>query len=119
MSIIHFQKEYRKANTNNGTVAQNILPLSKVTVGDYTYGGIHFVTFDNDDEYLYIGKCCSIAENVTFVGGGEHAYRKAFLYPLYTHVFKKQSLGPTPTKGPIVVEDDVLDWIRISNLVRL
>ncbi len=109
IKLIQFQKEYRKANSNNGTVALNIFPLDKVDVGDYSYGGIKYLTFGNDQEHLSIGNFCSIAEDVCFLAGGEHNYKRAFLFPVYSHVFGNVPFEPTPTKGPIVVEDDV--WI--------
>ena len=113
--LIQFQKEYRNANKNNGTIALNVFPLNKISVGNHTYGGISFLTFDNNDEHLYIGNCCSIAEGVCFIGGGEHNYKRMFLFPVYSHVFGNTSFEPTPTKGPIYIEDDV--WIGYGAII--
>ena len=115
IKLIQFQKEYRNANMNNGTIALNIFPLSKISVGNYTYGGIRYLTFDNENEHLYIGNCCSIAEDVCFIAGGEHNYKRAFLFPVYSHVFGKTPFETTPTKGPIIIEDDV--WIGFGSIV--
>ena len=86
--FLEFQKDYRSANTHNGTTAVNIFPLDKITVGNYTYGGIHFLTFDNKEEHLTIGNCCSIAEGVCFIGGGRTQLQKgAFIPYLFSYVW--------------------------------
>lgn len=115
IKLIQFQKEYRSVNAHNGTTALNLFPLDKINVGNYTYGGIHFLTFDNKEEHLTIGNCCSIAEGVCFIGGGEHNYNRALLFPVYSHMFGHSPFEPTPTKGPIIVEDDV--WIGYGSII--
>lgn len=109
LNLISFRRKWRDLNKNNGTVAINVFPVEKVSVGNATYGGLKVLAFGNPDESLSIGSYCSIAESVTFVLGGEHGYRTLSTFPLWTHVLGHESNGYTPTKGPITVEDDV--WI--------
>lgn len=78
-------------------------------------GGVKVLAYDNEIESLIIGNYVSIAGNVTFLLGGEHNYRMASTFPFYTHIFGESSLGPTLSKGPIQVKDDV--WIGYGTLV--
>ena len=109
LSLICFRKEWRALNSHNGTSAVNMFPVEKVSVGNATYGGLKVLAFDNPAEKLSIGSYCSIAESVTFLLGGEHGYQTLSTFPVWSHVLGYGSNGVTPSKGPIIVEDDV--WI--------
>ncbi len=80
-----------------------------ITVGDFTYG-IPIIKAWDDKTSLKIGKFCSIAENVTFMLGGEHrtdfvtTYPFSALMPSASHI-----KGHPATKGDITVGNDV--WI--------
>ena len=80
-----------------------------IKVGDFTYG-VPVIKSWNDETHLTIGKFCSIAENVTFMLGGEHktnwvtTYPFNALMPSFSHI-----KGHPATKGDIVVGNDV--WI--------
>jgi len=115
LDLICFRKQWRSLNGHNGTVAVNKFPPEKVSVGNATYGGLKVLYFDNPDEMLQIGNYCSIADSVTFLLGGEHGYRTLSTFPLWTHVLGYKSNGVTPSKGPIIVEDDV--WIGCGSTI--
>ena len=87
-------------------------PLDKVHVGNYTYGSLHVTQYSQYDGQLYIGHFCSIAPEVRFLLGGEHDYRNPSSFP-----FKYWFTGETeaPSKGDIIVEDDV--WIGTRSLI--
>lgn len=115
LHLILFRKQWRSLNPHNGTVAINEFPAEKVTVGNATYGGLKVLAFGNPEEALRIGNYCSIADSVTFLLGGEHGYHTISTFPLWSHVLGYASNGYTPTKGPIIVEDDV--WIGCGALI--
>jgi len=77
-------------------------------VGRYTYGRPTFVRF-RSSERAQIGAFCSIADNVTFILGGNHFSERVTTYPLNL-VFETQPLPwHESSKGRIVVGNDV--WI--------
>lgn len=95
-----------KNKHNFTSVKGNYFPLDKVTVGKGTYGYVHAVSFGSEAEKLQIGCYCSIADEVTFLLGGEHLTDSISTYP-----FREKILGQgvARCRGPIIVEDDV--WI--------
>ncbi len=102
------KREWRKQNGHNFTTIVNLFPFEKVKVGKYSYGPLKVFTYGNPAEQLQIGSFCSIANDVTFIVGGEHDYKTLSTYPF------KMMLGTgypyeATTKGPIIIEDDV--WI--------
>jgi acetyltransferase-like isoleucine patch superfamily enzyme len=98
---------WRECNKHNFTIAGNVFPLNKVSVGNYTYGTLNVHHFDNDDEQLIIGSFCSIAGDVVFLLGGEHKYSRISTFPIKKYVLNAKE--NTITKGPIRVGNDV--WI--------
>lgn len=108
VDLVSFQKMWRLRNSHNGTTVKNKFNIDCVTVGNGTYGEINYIGFGNPDEKLIIGNYCSIAGNVTFLGGGEHPINLITTFP-YAHHILGEDQGVTPTKGKIVIEDDV--WI--------
>ena len=105
--VAKHKSKWRKKNQHNLTEACNIFPIEKVTVGEHTYGDITFYYFGGEHEYLRIGSYCSIAGNVKFLGGGEHAVNQLFTFPIKRHIYKEDA--GEDTKGGIEVGDDV--WI--------
>lgn len=100
-------KLWRRRNPHNfTTLAGDNFPLDKVTVGKLTYGSIHAISYGGNSEFLKIGNCCSIADEVTFLLGGGHRLDCVSTFP-----FRGKLVGDVEamTKGPIVFEDDV--WI--------
>jgi acetyltransferase-like isoleucine patch superfamily enzyme len=99
--------KWKKKNPHNFTGLARKFDIDKVTVGKYTYGSLHVQTFDNVNEKLVIGSYCSIADDVSFLLGGEHFYDGFSTYP-FRKFFRKGNEN-TGSKGPIIVGDDV--WI--------
>jgi len=99
--------KWKQKNYHNFTGLARKFDIDKVTVGKYTYGSLHVQTFDNENEKLVIGSYCSIADDVSFLLGGEH-----FITGFSTYPFRK-FIGDgneyTRSKGPIIIGDDV--WI--------
>lgn len=109
--------KWRNENRHNYTHCANLIteplfPLSKVRVGNYTYGFLRVIPYSVYDANLYIGNFCSIASGVCFLLGGEHDYHYLSTYP-----FKAMLLGQDEamSKGDIIVEDDV--WIGHSSII--
>ena len=91
---------------HNHTGAVNCFDMEKVSVGNYTYGGIDVLDFGTSSK-LKIGHFCSIAPNVFFCLGADHMIDTISSYP-----FKVKVLGETNeaiSKGDIEIEDDV--WL--------
>lgn len=108
-----FRQKFRVSNQYNEIIPQNIFPMEKVKVGQYSYGYLNFMTWGDDRERLIIGNFVSIASNVVFIGGGNHNMNSFSTFP-----FKVKFLNyefEARTKGPIIVKDDV--WIGTNVLV--
>ena len=114
------KKRQRDNNLHNFThlskeVLRYSIPFDEiVNVGKGTYGEINFRYFYNCKEKLLIGNYCSIAEGVEFLLGGEHPYKTMSTYPFH-YYYNTGIKHITPTKGPIVVKDDV--WIGQNSLI--
>lgn len=102
-----FRRKWSKRNPNNETIPNTIFDMNTVDVGDYSYGELNIVSFDNKTN-LHIGKYVSIAQNVTFLLDVEHHTDHLMTYPFKAKIL----LDPQPetfSKGDIVIDDDV--WI--------
>lgn len=102
-----FRRKWSKRNPNNETIPNTIFDMNTVDVGDYSYGELNIVSFDNKTN-LHIGKYVSIAQNVTFLLDVEHHTDHLMTYPFKAKIL----LYPQPetfSKGDIVIDDDV--WI--------
>ena len=87
--------------------------FSKVQVGNGSYGRLNVHAWGRPEERLTIGHYVSIAEDVHFLLGGNHAHHHLSTYP-----FKVTMLGhpnESHTKGPITVQDDV--WIGYGAMI--
>lgn len=108
-----FKEEWRKGNQHNETIPNSFFPINRVSVGKYTYGELNVYGFNDNDACLTIGNMCSIAGNVRFLLGGEHALHYATTYPYeYKILGKIDGSTGKDTRGDIIVEDDV--WIGDS-----
>ncbi len=80
-----------------------------IHVGDFTYGKPNVLSW-GEGASLYIGKFCSIAENVTILLGGNHRTDWVTTYPfnalMNAYSFIK---GHPATKGDVRIGNDV--WI--------
>lgn len=104
-----FQRQWRKQNMHNQTVACSVFPLNIVTVGNGTYGELHVMSFYPAKERLIIGNYVSMAPNIHFILGGNHQVHTLFTYPILSRIEGKHCQEDAYTKGAIVVEDEV--WI--------
>ncbi len=88
----------------------------RVSVGCYTYGNPRLLLW-TDRERIQIGKYCSIAENVTILGGGEHRTDWVTTFPLSIAFGLAQAWqdGIPATKGPTVIGNDV--WIGYGAMI--
>ncbi len=110
LKIPFIKIKYRRANKHNGTKLKKFtrsFTLNKVNVGRYSYGHINIMTYGNNNEQLKIGSFCSIANEVYFITGGNHAYQCFTSFPFRSMIMKNHC--DDLTNGPIIVEDDV--WI--------
>lgn len=106
IAILDFNKNWRKKNKHNATAPINKFPISCVSVGKETYGGLYVLSFDKQHR-LTIGSYCSIAPNVVFLLSADHYSNHISSFP-----FKVKILGEAVegvSKGDIIVDDDV--WI--------
>lgn len=115
-----WKDNWRKNNAHNHTTISQInLPGTKdineiVKVGNGTYGYIDLSWFWNENEFLKIGNYCSIAGGVKFLTGGNHYLNRLSSYP-FAFYFEMDQKYVTPTKGPIIIEDDV--WIGVDSII--
>jgi acetyltransferase-like isoleucine patch superfamily enzyme len=84
--------------------------LVPMTVGRHTYGNPRVKAYYSAKEAkISIGAFCSIADEVTFLLGGNHDYRRWTTYPMNL-LFEDSSLPwHESTKGGITIGNDV--WI--------
>ena len=82
--------------------------MTRFNIGEGTYGVPNIQEYSHGCS-LTIGRYCSIAPEVTFVLGGEHANRWVTTYPFYAWPELNHLPAPSHSKGNIVVGNDV--WI--------
>lgn len=84
----------------------------KYIIGEFTYGKPK-ILFENNDSNLYIGKYCSIAQNVSIFLGGNHRTDWITTYPFndLPNYFPIAAgiKGHPATKGNVIIGNDV--WI--------
>ncbi|MBE6004396.1 MAG: CatB-related O-acetyltransferase [Lachnospiraceae bacterium] len=101
-----FNKKWRSKNGHNETYAGDLFNDSLVEIGNYTYGLLNVLTFD-DKSKLKIGNYCSIAPQVCFIVSADHSTNKISTFPFRVKVLHESFEGIS--KGDIIVDDDV--WI--------
>lgn len=102
-------REWHRRNKHNHCEIQNYFNIDNVKIGNFTYGMINAHIYENEEEKLQIGSFCSIAENVHFVFA-EHNYKRFSTFPFDEFVLNGKENNPT--KGAIIIEDDV--WIGMN-----
>ena len=115
MEFHRFQKEWRKKNPHNRTVAGSVFPLEIVSVGKHSYGMLNVYSYYPQQEQLSIGNFVSIAPEVKFVLGGNHSTDTFTSFPLKSLYSGIHQPEDARSKGPIKVEDEV--WIGINSLI--
>lgn len=113
IKMVHFTNKWREHFKNNFTTPVKIMPIDKISIGDFSYGPIEVLSWRNSNEKLMIGKYCSIASGVKFILGGNHHTSKFMTYPIKNKLIDKSV--ESFTKGPIIIEDDV--WIGTDSII--
>lgn len=113
-----FQRErlkraWRQKNQHNNTTLKEIFDIRAVEVGKYSYGPLR-VLLNNDRCRLKIGNFCSIAPDVVFIPGSDHAVDTISTFPFKVMCLQTQA-HEAISKGDIVVEDDV--WIGCGSTI--
>jgi acetyltransferase-like isoleucine patch superfamily enzyme len=98
---------WRDLNPHNDTVMQRPFNPQVVLVGNYSYGPLNIHTWGAGNEGLIIGNYVSIAENVTFLLGGNHDHQRFTTCPVKVKFYGSQI--EAESKGPIFIGDDV--WL--------
>lgn len=101
------KKQWRISNPHNHTYAASAFPVESVTVGEGTYGPIRAIYYAGCDCHLTIGRYCSLAEQTSFLLGGEHPLNRISTYPFGK--WFESNFSDCISKGDIVLEDDV--WL--------
>lgn len=106
--LIFFKRKKAKKSTFH---TKDYFENKKYIIGAYTYGKPN-VIFDEKNN-LYIGKFCSIANEVTIFLGGNHRIDWVSTYPfnVLTEDFKKTKFkdDKPSSKGDVIIGNDV--WI--------
>ncbi len=102
-----FKQIWKEKNSHNGIDVVSEFNIDNVTVGKESYGSINVISYGYPNEKLTIGNFCSIALNTTFFLSSGHDYKTLSTYPFRKFYFDEEF--ETPSKGEIIVEDDV--WI--------
>jgi virginiamycin A acetyltransferase len=103
-----FKRKWRKKNYDNDTYVANIFDISRVNVGNYTYGLLNVIhSYGNPKEKLTIGSYCSISTDVYFLLGGEHFFKGLSTFPFKVYICHEEY--EAISKGEIKICDDV--WI--------
>jgi len=82
----------------------------RISVGINTYG-VHqdTVLLYKKDDYVRIGKYCSIAPAVKIIASGEHNSKAVSTYPFYANMLNKGPEKDTFSRGHVIIGNDV--WI--------
>lgn len=106
---------FNEDNEKPEVFTKNLITNKNVHIGDYTYGFPHVYIWTNRYS-LYIGKFCSIAENVRILVEGNHRTDFITTYPLDYWV---EGVSPNPNnyslKGGVNIGNDV--WIGEGALI--
>lgn len=112
--LILFKKRFKKKFPGSNINPKNIFPLNKIEVGNYCYGPIKVMHWNNHSEKLVLGNFVSISNDVLFILGGNHKYSTLSTFPFKTKVIKTEK-DIVESNGPIIVKDDV--WIGTRAII--
>ena len=110
LSIVNFR--WKKNNQKNNIKLKSVIPLEMLDVGKATYGNLNIKVYDKKAK-IKIGNYCSIADNVVFLVGGEHDYKRISTFPFQSLIYKQKT--KKNEKNDIVVDDDV--WIGFRSTI--
>lgn len=108
LRLYRHRKKWRKNNSHNRLIASTFFPIGKVKGGNHSYGDLHVISYGEENEGLSIGHYVSIANDVWFLLGGNHYYKRFANYPFQVK-FVDINFVETWSKGRIIIGDDV--WI--------
>ena len=111
-SIPTFQELWRSRNQHNETQLLKEVNMTKISVGNGTYGGLDVECYSKS-AHLWIGNYCCIGPNVHFILASEHPYKGFSCYPFKVK-FGLQAFEAT-SKGDIILEDDV--WVGLGSII--
>jgi acetyltransferase-like isoleucine patch superfamily enzyme/glycosyltransferase involved in cell wall biosynthesis len=106
---------WRARNPHNETVLARgpaFHGMDQLSVGRRSYGTLNLRSFGAPGEALQIGSFVSIADNVIFMLGGNHAHDHPSTFPFRAKYFQEVE---AQTKGPILIGDDV--WIGYGAMI--
>ncbi len=106
------RKRFREQNKNNTIQALNDFDIDRVKVGNYTYGGITNLAYD-DSTKLSIGNFVSIAPGVTFISSADHSMNTISTFPFKAKILTGEN--EATSKGDIEIDDDV--WIGQNAII--
>ncbi len=101
-----FKFKWRRNNKHNWVFPSNVFDISKVRVGNYSYGNI-FISNDTDSK-LTIGNFVSIGGNVRFLLGMDHPTNRLTTFPIRQRIIDCGTRDAV-SKGDIIIDDDV--WL--------
>lgn len=107
-----FARKWRTRNPHNDTAARTFFDMSKVHVGNRTYGDLSVHAYD-DVHTLSVGHFCSIGPNVQFFLSADHEVATFSSYPFKVKYGFAAMEGCS--KGNITVGDDV--WIGANAII--
>ena len=116
INMIKFKKlkmSYRKQNSHNYTELGNSCDISKIHVGNKTYGILNIEDSSPLHTELIIGSYCSISQDSKFLLGGEHNINTISTYPFKVKLFGEEK--EAGSKGNIIIHDDV--WIGANAVI--
>lgn len=105
--------QWRKKNAHNQTALDCSIDLECVEVGNFTYGVLKVLNFNNNFK-LKIGHFCSIASGVVFILNADHRIDTISTYPFKVKCLQTDKCEAV-SKGDIVVDDDV--WIGQNAII--
>ena len=107
-------KKWKSLNPHNEMDIDNVdCDISKVIVGNKSYGNIKINVSSMNDAKLRIGNYVSIADGVRFVLSGDHNLNTITTFPFKVKKFGYP--GEASSKGDIVVGDDA--WIGADSII--
>lgn len=115
LKLLFCRKKWRKLNKHNLTTMKNIFDISKVVVGNNTYGHLEVYAWLKNDDKLYIGNCVSISSNVKFIIDGNHNTNYLSTFPFEAILLGKKIDSNVIGKGSIIIGDDV--WIGMNSTI--
>lgn len=107
LELNRFKRKWRKKNTHNKTVPENVFDIDLVEVGKGSYGKLYVVAYGHQSN-IKIGKYCSIAEEVRFVINADHRIDTISSFPFKVMITEKEN-EEAVSAGDIIIDDDV--WI--------